>query len=120
MNLSATWISFLKDRGHEAQHWSAIGDARALDTEIASYCAEQDIVVLSGDLDFASYHALQGTSKPSVIQLRGKDLLPRQFGPLVARALTLSHSSLIKGAIITIKNTRMRITKLPIGNTEPY
>jgi predicted nuclease of predicted toxin-antitoxin system len=33
MNLSTEWIPFLKAAGHEAVHWSEVGDPRAPDTE---------------------------------------------------------------------------------------
>ena len=69
---------------------------------------------------FAAHYALQGSSKPSGIQLRAKDMLPENLGPLVIRALSIANTQLTKGAIVTIKASRMRITKLPIGNTEPY
>ena len=120
MNLSLAWASYLVGRGHDAEHWSRIGDRNATDIEIATYCSNQGAIVLSGDLDFAAHHALQGSSKPSVIQLRAKDMLPENLGPLVIRALSIANTQLTKGAIVTIKASRMRITKLPIGNTEPY
>ena len=120
MNLALEWVSFLNERGHMAEHWSRLGDSHATDLEIANYCSVQNAVVLSGDMDFAEYHALQSTAKPSVIQLRAKDMSPRNLGPLVVRALSIANNQLNKGAIVTIKGTRMRITKLPIGNTDSF
>ena len=120
MNLSLQWADYLNGRGHEATHWSSIGDRDAKDEVIAEYCSREGAVVLSGDLDFAAYHAVHGTSKPSVIQLRAKDLLPIDLGSLVVRDLTIANMQIVKGAIVTIKGTRMRVTKLPIGNTETY
>ena len=120
MNLALEWVSFLNERGHATEHWSRLGDCHATDLEIANYCSEQNAVVLSGDMDFAGYHAFHGTAKPGVIQLRAKDMSPKNLGPLVVRALSIANNQLNKGAIVTINGTRMRITKLPIGNTEPY
>ena len=119
MNLALKWVLYLQERGHECERWSQIGDPDADDGKFIGHAASVNAVILSGDLDFAAYHALQGTSKPSVIQLRAKDMTPKNLGPLVARALTIANRELIKGAVVTIKGTRMRIAKLPIGNTDP-
>ena len=119
VNLSAAWVAFLQGRGHEAEHWSLIGAHDAGDREIMAYCAGVGAVILTGDMDFAEMHAFEGTSRPSVIQLRAKDMLPIALGAEVARALAIAASHLALGAIVTIKSTRMRVAKLPIGNTEP-
>ena len=34
MNISPIWEKFLNDAGHEAVHWSNVGDIRAQDVEI--------------------------------------------------------------------------------------
>lgn len=119
VNLSATWAQYLRERGHDAEHWTGIGDHTAEDTEIMAYAVQHDAVILTGDMDFASIHAFEQSTKPSIIQLRAKDLLPSAQGHLVARALTIGASNLRLGAVITIKASRMRIAKLPIGNTDP-
>jgi predicted nuclease of predicted toxin-antitoxin system len=37
MNLSTEWISLLKGAGHEAMHWSEMGDPRAPDTALMQW-----------------------------------------------------------------------------------
>jgi predicted nuclease of predicted toxin-antitoxin system len=110
VNLSAVWTKYLQGRGHEAQHWSALGEHNASDRVIMAYAAEHGAVILTGDMDFAEIHAFENSIKPSVIQIRAKDLLP---------PLTIGASDLMLGAVVTIKGTRMRIAKLPIATTEP-
>ena len=119
VNLSAAWVNYLQGRGHEAEHWSLIGAHDADDREIMAYCAGAGAIVLTGDMDFAEIHAFEGASQPSVIQLRSRDMLPNALGAEVARALAIAASHLAQGAIVTIKSTRMRVAKLPIGTTEP-
>ena len=119
MNLSITWVSYLRARGHDVEHWSSIGAHDSKDFEIMEYCRGEDAVVLTGDLDFATLHAIDGSTKPSVIQLRAQDKLPASEGPLVARALTIGARNLQLGAIVTISSARMRVAKLPIATTEP-
>jgi predicted nuclease of predicted toxin-antitoxin system len=119
VNLSAVWVQYLQGRGHEARHWSEIGEHNAKDSVIMAYALENDAIILTGDMDFAEIHAFENSVKPSVIQIRAKDLLPITQGSLVARALTIGASDLEIGAVVTIKGTRMRIAKLPIATTEP-
>ncbi len=119
VNLSPVWAKFLQDRGYEAAHWSELGDHNAADRVIMAYSSDRDAVILTGDMDFAEIHAFENSIKPSVIQMRTKDLLPFTQGPLVVRALTIGATDLKLGAVITIKGTRMRIAKLPIATTEP-
>ncbi len=119
MNLSVGWTAYLRERGHDAKHWSEIGSFDAPDAEIMEHCRKEGAIILSGDLDFATLHAIHGTDKPSVVQLRSKDRLPASIGPLVNRALTVGAGNLDSGAIVTISATRMRVAKLPIGSTEP-
>src|SRR4051812_45550130 len=40
MNLSPQWVPLLKDAGHEATHWSAVGDPRAPDSEVMHWARE--------------------------------------------------------------------------------
>jgi len=119
VNLSAVWAKYLHDRGHAALHWSQLGAHNASDRVIMGYAAENEAVILTGDMDFAEIHAFDNSVKPSIIQIGAKDLLPTTLGPLVIRALNIGAYDLKLGAVVTIKGTRMRIAKLPIATTEP-
>jgi predicted nuclease of predicted toxin-antitoxin system len=46
MNLSPEWVSVLKAAGHEAVHWSHIGEQSARDTEILSWAKSHGYVIL--------------------------------------------------------------------------
>jgi predicted nuclease of predicted toxin-antitoxin system len=119
MNLSKDWVSYLEGRGHVVSHWKDVGSQSAKDTEIMEWCTRENVVILTGDLDFSAHHAALGSSKPSVIQLRTKDKLPQAQGPFANRALALAVHYLNHGAVVTVKGKRMRITPLPIVNSEP-
>ncbi len=62
MNLSPRWVDFLRAAGHEATHWSEIGDARATDAHIMAVAADQRAIVLTNDLDFGTILAARGHS----------------------------------------------------------
>ncbi len=120
MNLALDWVPFLKERGFDCEHWSTLGEHDARDEVIANHCREIGATVLSADLDFAKLHAIRGSDKPSVIQLRAADQLPSALGHSVARALTFARRELEQGAIITITPLKVRVARLPIGNLDNF
>ena len=75
MNLSPAWVAILQTAGHEAQHWSEIGDARASDPEIMNWARANHVSVLTHDLDFTTILALTRAAGPSVVQVRTQDVL---------------------------------------------
>lgn len=115
MNLSPAWIAVLRDGGHEAAHWSDIGDPTASDSLIMSVAAEQGAVVLTSDLDFGSILAAAGTSGPSVIQIRAADLRPGSLGEFVLRAIERVADELASGALVTVEPGRTRLRVLPLS-----
>ncbi|HLF11623.1 MAG TPA: DUF5615 family PIN-like protein [Gammaproteobacteria bacterium] len=42
MNLSPRWVAYLRE--FHSEHWSNVGSAQAVDTEIMAYAAEHDYV----------------------------------------------------------------------------
>ncbi len=120
MNLAVDWVTFLRERGHDCEHWSRIGNQDDDDSLLLDHCEKSDAVLLSADLDFSRILANRGSAKPSIIQLRALDQLPSALGKEVARALNATAYSLSRGAIVTVKPNSIRVKKLPIGNTDPY
>lgn len=115
MNMSPRWATFLSERRHNAQHWHDIGNEDDSDELIAAHCANVNAVVLSQDMDFSTLLAWTGASKPSVVQVRSKNLRPEEIGQFVANAISRSEKQLSKGAIVTVKPPRFRYAKLPLG-----
>jgi predicted nuclease of predicted toxin-antitoxin system len=116
MNLSPQWIGFLSKAGHQAAHWSQLGDPRAPDAAIMEWAREHKAVVFTHDLDFSRTLALTGTSGPSVIQLRAQDVSPAGSGGAIMRALDRFEQELAAGALVVIDATRQRIRILPLQN----
>jgi hypothetical protein len=54
MNIPEVWVDFLSRAGHDAIHWSSIGDIRAEDGAIMDWGREHGYVVFTHDLDFGS------------------------------------------------------------------
>jgi predicted nuclease of predicted toxin-antitoxin system len=114
MNLSPRWAKRLEDAGFIAAHWSSIGNPGASDTEILSYAAKTDSIVLTQDLDFGAILAATQGEGPSVLQIRSEDVSPEHIGTQVIMALKQMQVELEHGALLTIepKQTRMRVLPL--------
>ena len=83
MNLSPRWGEFFQSHALEAQHWSEVGSCNAPDQEIMSFAAANGYVVITHDLDFSAILAATNDTKPSVIQVRARDISPEAIGARV-------------------------------------
>jgi predicted nuclease of predicted toxin-antitoxin system len=114
MNLSPTWAEYLRVAGIEVQHWSLLGDSRALDRVIMAYAREHGYVVFTHDLDFGNILAATQALGPSVIQVRTQDPVPEVVGELVISAIHQYRTLLERGALVTIEPDKLRARVLPI------
>lgn len=102
MNLTPRWVQSLADAGHQATHWSAVGDPTASDEQICAYAREHGLIVLTNDLDFSQILAHTRQSGPSVVLLRGEPLVPEDRGSALLLALQDCQSELLQGAIVSL------------------
>jgi len=114
MNLSPEWIEVLEGDGHEALHWFDVGDPRADDGEILEWAESRGYTVFTNDLDFGRLLALTYARGPSVLQIRGSDLLPESAGEVVLAALEECGQVLEKGALLVVDRGNFRVRVLPI------
>ena len=91
MNLSVEWVAFLAGHGWPAAHWSTVGDPTAEDAVIMGWALANGHVVFTHDLDFGTMLALTHATGPSVLQVRGQNVLPEDIGPVVIAALRQNH-----------------------------
>lgn len=114
MNLSPRWVDILADLGIKAVHWSKIGAKNATDFEIMTFAAMNDYVVLTHDLDFSAILAVTHGNKPSVVQIRAKDVNPDMIAKPVIHALQQMAVELKEGALLSIDMHRSRLRMLPL------
>jgi len=114
MNLTPRWVQFLQAAGLESSHWSQVGRADAPDEEIMEYAASHDFVVLTQDLDRSAILAATKGKKPSVIQLRARNISPEAAGSTIIAALRHTIAELEAGALLTVDSDRTRIRILPL------
>lgn len=67
MNLPTALCEPLGHAGHDAEHWSRLGDPRATDATIMEWAANNDAVVVTHDLDFSAILASTRGTSPSVV-----------------------------------------------------
>jgi len=115
MNLSVEWITELANNGWSAVHWSVVGDPRADDTVIMEWARANGHVVFTHDLDFGAALALTHATGPSVLQVRGQDVLPEHTGAVVISALRNHDAALAAGALVVVEEKKSRVRVLPIG-----
>jgi predicted nuclease of predicted toxin-antitoxin system len=114
MNLSPAWVNFLIDAGYEAAHWSKIGSGDASDSELMTWAAKSDYVILTADLDFGAILAASKRAGPSVVQLRSDILTPQAIGDTVIRVLRQARQELSDGALISVDPAHARLRILPL------
>jgi predicted nuclease of predicted toxin-antitoxin system len=113
MNLSVEWIAELAKHGWSAVHWSTVGDPRAEDSAVMAWALAHGYVVLTHDLDFGTILALTHASGPSVLQVRGQNVLPEHMSPVVVAALRQHDAALAAGAIVVVEEKKSRVRVLP-------
>jgi predicted nuclease of predicted toxin-antitoxin system len=115
MNLSPDWVPTLQDAGWSAVHWSTVGDPRATDRSIMDWAESNGYLVFTLDLDFGTILALTHKTGPSVVQVRGQDVLPDHMGDLVVAAIGQHESDLASGALVVVEEGKNRVRILPIS-----
>jgi predicted nuclease of predicted toxin-antitoxin system len=114
MKLAPSWVRVLAGAGHDAVHWSEVGDQRASDTEIMAYALRHGLIVLTHELDFGDLLAATGGTGPSVVQFRSDDLRVETIASQIVRALQTCSDALADGALLSVDVARARLRLLPL------
>jgi predicted nuclease of predicted toxin-antitoxin system len=114
MNLSPDWITELANHGWSSVHWSNVGNPRADDKEIMEWARTNGFVVFTHDLDFGTTLALTHETGPSVLQVRGQNVMPQHMAPFVVAALRQHDAMLATGAIVVVEERKCRVRVLPL------
>ncbi|MEM6647881.1 MAG: DUF5615 family PIN-like protein [Bacteroidota bacterium] len=86
----------------------------APDDAILKWAAENEAAIFTHDLDFGTFLASMHRDRPSVIQVRAQDVMPRGLKSVVLGALDQVASHLAEGALVTVEPHRVRIRILPL------
>jgi predicted nuclease of predicted toxin-antitoxin system len=114
MNLSPDWVEFLNQAGHDAIHWSSVGNASDDDPTILRWARQDNRLLFTHDLDFGTLLALTQAESPSVVQVRAQNILPSHLANTVIAVLRANEETLEQGALIVIDEGRARVRILPL------
>jgi predicted nuclease of predicted toxin-antitoxin system len=78
------------------------------------YARDNDFVVFTHDLDFGAILAATRANTPSVLQIRGQDVMPDTLEVAVTEALVHFSTELDSGALVTVDIVRARVRILPV------
>lgn len=108
----------LRTGGFDAVHVVEYGLHTASDDVILERAIAESRIVISADTDFGTILAMREGAEPSVILLRRK--FPRRAAEQVAlilRCLPRIEDDLLRGAIVIVEGSRMRVRQLPIASS---
>jgi predicted nuclease of predicted toxin-antitoxin system len=114
MNLSPEWVPVLIAEGWPTVHWSQVGDRAADDAALMAWAVANSHAVFTHDLDFGTALALTHATGPSVIQVRGQNVLPEDISAAVIAAIRTHQADLEAGALVTVDLGRSRVRVLPL------
>ena len=114
MNVPLMFSTLFTNKGIDTIRWSDIGLPNAKDNEIMSYARDNNLIVLTYDLDFSAILSTTHDLKPSIIQIRVSAKHADKAVNLIKAALSNNKSDLEKGAIISIDINKARLRLLPL------
>jgi len=119
MNLSSKLAERLRNAGYDCRHWKEVGDKKAPDTELFDWAKRNGAVVITRDIGFGDILAATNSNAPSVLLDRSDDSYSAMVFPIILRALQQVEEQLQQGAMVVVKENRLRIRMLPLKSEEP-
>jgi predicted nuclease of predicted toxin-antitoxin system len=113
MGISPQTVSFLQERGHEADHLIERGEERLEDQQVLALAQEEDRILLVHDLDFSDLVAGAGMALPSVVIFRLRNMRPINVNRRLEHLLERHAGALQEGAIFSVSEARIRWRTLP-------
>ena len=118
MGISPDVVSFLRSRGADASHLNDEGLARLDDHAILTKARNEGRVLVTHDLDFGELLAAAGAELPSVLLFRLRNMRPNAVNHYLQEILDHHADELVRGAIMVITETQIRVRSLPLGDQE--
>ena len=104
----------LQEFGYNGIRVDKLGMSKSSDYEIFEYAKQHDMVIITADMDFTRILAYTKSGKPSTIVFHLKNPSYEKMVKYLKEALIKFEENLQKGAIILIKEGKIRIRNLPV------
>ncbi len=114
MNIPRSFGIKLMQNGCEYRHVGDIGMFQSDDIDIVQFAKENEEIIVTHDLDYGNILAFSGDSSPSVITFRLRNSHPDNLFYRMIIEWEEIKSHLLKGAIVIIEDSALRIRDLPI------
>lgn len=118
MGISPQTVSFLRNRGHEADHLIDRGEQQLEDPQVLTLAHEEDRILLVHDLDFSDLVAGGGMTLPSVVIFRLRSMRPVNVNRRLEHLLERHARVLQEGAIFSVSEARIRWRTLPFDTDD--
>ena len=106
MGISPKTVAFLHGLGHDAVHLSEQGLERLPDPGIVEKARQEGRIVLVHDLGFGELVAASGTTLPSVITFRLRNMHPDRVNSALQSILSQHGEALEQGAMMSVTEGR--------------
>ena len=113
MNISPQTVSALQDLGYSIIRVSGILPANSPDRKILTRAKQDNLIVVTQDLDFSTLVALGGYIAPSLVTIRMSDSSPEKVTERLIQVLPQIKVILPLGYSIIIGDNHHRLRKLP-------
>ncbi len=114
MGISPSIVKTLREQGHDAVHLHEQGLIQLPDADILNKARDEGRVLLTHDLDFGELLAFNKQSLPSVVIFRLSDMRPRNVWLHLSAILLLNGQALEQGALLSVRDRKVRVRTLPI------
>lgn len=116
MDVSDAAARFLRGLGFDATHLRESGLQRLQDPKVLAKARDEGRILVTHDLDFPSLMAASGSSMPSVVVFRLKDMRPQNVNRHLEELVSQHAEELKEGVIVSVTEARFRIRHLPLNN----
>lgn len=113
-NIPPSLAHHLLSIGHESIHNYDCGLTGKTDEEVIRFASNNDLIILTLDLDYGRIISLSGQSKPSVITFRYKVVSPDILFECLIKILPEMTNVLVSGALISVDENIVRYRLLPL------
>lgn len=112
--LPRSTAELLRKEGLDAVHAGECGLSTVSDEAILEAGRAESRSIITLDSDFHTILALQEAAGPSVVRVRWEGLRAPEMAQLIRRVLELCGDELLSGAVVSFKEGRVRLRRLPM------